>query len=452
MRVEEYADCDATALAKLMRDKQVSAEEVYATALEAIAAVDGTLHAVANGPWERPLEHASDGPFAGVPFAIKDLGGHPRGVPVKSGTRLSGDGIVFERDSYLIDRFRRAGLASAAMTTAPEFGFNVNSAALAYGEPTRNPWNLERSAGGSSGGSAVPSPPGGAGRARGRRRRLDPHPGRDERDRRAQAVPRPSPTARSVGGCGPGSLRVRGHAHDARLRRSPRRGRGPDAGRSVRAERRRGRARRSWAPPAGCGSRSALRRRSTRRCRSADCRRRGRGRRAACSKSCGHRVERRARRDRLGTCRRRHDADHRAWLRSRRRARSRLRGRARAAGARRRWTRTTGPSRARPQGQRARSRRPRTLSTRDPPDGDFFDDFDLLRDADDPTTPPPPLGERMRTTAATTRQAGLPILGRCSFTAPFNGPASRRCAAAPERRRRAADRRAARRAFVRGRG
>lgn len=155
MRVEEYVACDATALAKLVRDGEVSAAEVHATAQEAIRAVDRRLNAVADGPWEQPLDFAADGPFGGVPFAIKDLGAHPAGVPVKSGTRLSGDGIVFDVESHLIGRFRKAGLATAAMTTAPEFGFNPNTEALAYGGSTRNPWDLERSSGGSSGGSAA---------------------------------------------------------------------------------------------------------------------------------------------------------------------------------------------------------------------------------------------------------------------------------------------------------
>ncbi len=155
MRADEYAACDATALAKLVRDGDVTADEVYATALEAIRAVDRQLNAVANGPWERPLAYTPDGPFGGVPFALKDLGAHPAGVPVKSGTRLSGDGVVFDVESYLVGRFREAGLATAAMTTAPEFGFNPNTEALAYGGSTRNPWNLDHSAGGSSGGSAA---------------------------------------------------------------------------------------------------------------------------------------------------------------------------------------------------------------------------------------------------------------------------------------------------------
>ena len=154
MRVDEYAAQDATALAELVRRGEVSADEAYAAAVEAIDAVDVELNAVANGPWDRPLEHAQDGPFTGVPFVIKDLGAHPRGVPVRMGSRLTGDGISFPHESFLIERFRKAGLAAAALATTPEFGFNATTEALAYG-PTRNPWDVSRSAGGSSGGSAA---------------------------------------------------------------------------------------------------------------------------------------------------------------------------------------------------------------------------------------------------------------------------------------------------------
>lgn len=152
MRMDEYADHDATGLADLVRRREVTPDELYALAIEAINAVNVQLNAVADGPWERPLDYNLKGPFAGVPFAIKDLGVHAQGVPARFGTRLSGKGIVFNHDSFVIRRFREAGFAAAALTTAPEFGFNANSEALVYGS-TRNPWNLSRSAGGSSGGA-----------------------------------------------------------------------------------------------------------------------------------------------------------------------------------------------------------------------------------------------------------------------------------------------------------
>ena len=56
--------------------------------------VNAKINAVANGPWERPLEYALDGPFGGVPFVVKDLGCHPQGVPNRMGTRLSGKAMA----------------------------------------------------------------------------------------------------------------------------------------------------------------------------------------------------------------------------------------------------------------------------------------------------------------------------------------------------------------------
>jgi amidase len=154
MRLDEYAACDATALAELIRRGDVRAEEAHAAAVEAINQVNGALNAVADGPWEAPLEYVRDGPFGGVPFVLKDLGAHPKGIPARWGTRLSGEGIAFPYESFVIRRFREAGLAIGGLTTTPEFGLSANSEALVYGS-TRNPWDATRSAGGSSGGSGA---------------------------------------------------------------------------------------------------------------------------------------------------------------------------------------------------------------------------------------------------------------------------------------------------------
>lgn len=155
MNAAEYSERDATALAALVRGGEVSAAEVHEAAIAAIATVDAKLNAVADGPWERPLEYVAAGPFGAVPFALKDIGAHAAGVPIRLGSRLTGAGISGEEDSYLIKKFRDAGLAMTAVTTTPEFGFSLSTEALVYGEPTRNPWAPSRSAGGSSGGAAA---------------------------------------------------------------------------------------------------------------------------------------------------------------------------------------------------------------------------------------------------------------------------------------------------------
>lgn len=154
MNIDEYAALDATGMAEVIASGDVTADEVAAVATKALADVDDKLNAVATGPFEKPLDYAGDGRFAGVPFVIKDLVCHAEGVPTRMGTRMLGDGIRPPADTHLMERFRAAGLATLAVSTTPEFGFNANTEALAYGS-TRNPWNLDYSAGGSSGGSAA---------------------------------------------------------------------------------------------------------------------------------------------------------------------------------------------------------------------------------------------------------------------------------------------------------
>ncbi|MFN6546389.1 amidase [Mycolicibacterium nivoides] len=154
MKPNEYAEYDATGLAGLIRDKEVSVAEVYEAARAAIEAVDGTLNAVVDGPWSAPLDCDPAGVFAGIPFAIKDFAIHAAGVPTRFGSRLAGEGVVFPHDTELMTRFRAAGLATVASTTTPEFAFNGNTEPVTQGS-TRNPWDTTRSAGGSSGGSAV---------------------------------------------------------------------------------------------------------------------------------------------------------------------------------------------------------------------------------------------------------------------------------------------------------
>jgi amidase len=155
VKVAEYTTYDALGLAELVRQGDVTPAELHAVAVQAIEAVDPQINAVASGPWQEPLSHGQDGPFTGVPFALKDLGCHAAGVPIRVGTRLSGEGIRPTDESSLVRRFREAGLAVTATTTTPELGFSLTTEAVVYGPPTRNPWDTGRSPGGSSGGAAA---------------------------------------------------------------------------------------------------------------------------------------------------------------------------------------------------------------------------------------------------------------------------------------------------------
>ena len=87
MKPNEYIEHDATGLAELIRDKRVSVDEVHEAARTAVEAVNPTLNAVVDGPWDRALDYNEQGLFAGVPFALKDFAVHAAGVPTRFGSR-----------------------------------------------------------------------------------------------------------------------------------------------------------------------------------------------------------------------------------------------------------------------------------------------------------------------------------------------------------------------------
>jgi amidase len=154
MNLSEYIEYDAIGLAQLISSGQVSAHEVQQVARQAIESVNPELNALVGDLFDEPLPYAANGPFVGVPFAIKDLVLHAQGVPTRLGSRLAGQGVPFPYDTDLMARFKQAGLATLGRTSSPEFGFNASTEPLANG-PTRNPWDSSRSSGGSSGGSAA---------------------------------------------------------------------------------------------------------------------------------------------------------------------------------------------------------------------------------------------------------------------------------------------------------
>ncbi|MDX2059865.1 MAG: amidase, partial [Gemmatimonadales bacterium] len=96
---------------------------------------------------------AGSGPFAGVPFLIKDLIQLVEGEPFRCGSRFLAD-YVADHDSELVSRFRRAGLILIGKTNTPEFGLTPYTEPMLFG-PSRNPWNPDLTTGGSSGGSAA---------------------------------------------------------------------------------------------------------------------------------------------------------------------------------------------------------------------------------------------------------------------------------------------------------
>jgi amidase len=157
---EQMAGLDATAQAELVRRGEVSAPELVEGAIERIERLNPQLNAVIHKLYDRARRAAAgplpDGPFRGVPFLLKDLGcGESEGDPYHLGTRFLRDaGWKAPGTSFLVRRFREAGLVDVGRTNVPELGAWTTTEPEAYG-PTRNPWSPTHSSGGSSGGSAA---------------------------------------------------------------------------------------------------------------------------------------------------------------------------------------------------------------------------------------------------------------------------------------------------------
>lgn len=160
MTDSELALLDATALADLVRRKEVTPVELVDATIARIERLDDDLGAVIHRHDERARTEAKgalpDGPFTGVPFLLKDLGaGNRAGDPHHWGTRFLRDaGYRAPTTSYLVERFDRAGLVTVGRTNVPELGAWTTTEPEATG-PTRNPWNPAHSCGGSSGGAAA---------------------------------------------------------------------------------------------------------------------------------------------------------------------------------------------------------------------------------------------------------------------------------------------------------
>jgi amidase len=157
----DLARLDATAQAQLVRDGEVSATELVEAAIERIERLNPQLNAVIHERFDKARKEASlvapgdDRVFAGVPFVHKDLDGFTEGDPYHGGVQALKDaGYVADHDSYLAAGLKASGLILVGKTNTPELGLQPTTEPAAYG-PTHNPWNLDHSTGGSSGGSAA---------------------------------------------------------------------------------------------------------------------------------------------------------------------------------------------------------------------------------------------------------------------------------------------------------
>ena len=148
---------DAMALAASIRAGELTAREAAEQAIGRIEKHNPAVNAVIGTRFEQAMADIEaglpDGPLCGVPILIKDLGTAVTGMPSTGGSRLFADGLATE-DSELVARYRRAGMVILGTTNTPEFGLNASTEPQLFG-PTRNPRDLGRSPGGSSGGSAA---------------------------------------------------------------------------------------------------------------------------------------------------------------------------------------------------------------------------------------------------------------------------------------------------------
>lgn len=149
---------DATELAALVARQEVSATELLDAALRAVDQRNPALNAVVlvQEAAARAAIAAGlpQGPFRGVPFLLKDLGCEAVDFPSHNGSRLLAN-TVYRQDSAIWQRMRATGVVAIGRTTSPEFGIGAATEAAVYGGPTRNPWNLNHTPGGSSGGSGA---------------------------------------------------------------------------------------------------------------------------------------------------------------------------------------------------------------------------------------------------------------------------------------------------------
>ena len=155
----ELTGMDATAQAELVRAGEASPLELVEAAIERIEELNPTLNAVIHPLFEEGRAEAAnslpEGPFRGVPFLFKDIGAALAGQPLHMGMRALKDAdFRAPVDTYLGQRFRKAGLVTIGKTNVPELGILPTTEPDAYG-PSRNPWDVERSTGGSSGGAAA---------------------------------------------------------------------------------------------------------------------------------------------------------------------------------------------------------------------------------------------------------------------------------------------------------
>lgn len=156
MQLDEYLRYDATGLAELVATGEVTAAELLELARRRMRQVNPRLNAVVIETPESAdvqVQGTLTGPFAGVPFLIKDLHQEYAGYPTTGGCAALRNDVAAE-NALVTERFLAAGLVILGKTNTPELGAKGITEPDLWG-PCRNPWDTSRTPGGSSGGSAA---------------------------------------------------------------------------------------------------------------------------------------------------------------------------------------------------------------------------------------------------------------------------------------------------------
>lgn len=154
---DEYRQWDAVAMAERVQKGDVTAMELLECAHARHCAVNADINAIINPMFFNARRYLRKnqpaGALAGVPMVLKDLLGHFPGVPTSGGSRSS-QYVMQTIPSTLVSRLCEQGAVIIGKTNTPEFGLLATTENTAFGV-TRNPWHRERTAGGSSGGTAA---------------------------------------------------------------------------------------------------------------------------------------------------------------------------------------------------------------------------------------------------------------------------------------------------------
>ena len=156
--IGDLGAADATELAGLVARGKVSPTELLEAALAAVDQRNPAINAVVliqEGIARKSIaDGLPQGPFRGVPFLIKDLGIEAKDFPSHNGSRLLAN-TTYPGDSSIFARIKATGVVTFGRTTSPEGGIGAATESAVYGGPTRNPWNVSHTSGGSSGGAGA---------------------------------------------------------------------------------------------------------------------------------------------------------------------------------------------------------------------------------------------------------------------------------------------------------